>query len=262
MVSIKDRSRIKVSISAVLISLSVVSFLIGVPGMMEDLGQWKTWVLQAQQAIPWQLAVTVGIVCLMAAGVPWIPGLRRHWKGGQTKGDDAHPAATADGPARQENPRGRQDLRAKVEEWWVVCGDPAFIAASRMYSKATYLIGKTSPSELALRRVIKRHFHNQAAEAQRAMRDYVHHSRRSELPIEELERWAFYYREKVELVVLLQTPVEKLEEEGLLSTWEEAQERLRSKTVEYFASRGFGEARRTLAKASKIQTDYVRDGLA
>ena len=70
---LQTRNKVKLSVSAALLFSAVISALIGIPGMMDDLAKWQEWIAEAHEVIPWEWAILAATGSLMGAIVPWIP---------------------------------------------------------------------------------------------------------------------------------------------------------------------------------------------
>ena len=71
-----NRTKAKISFSSVLSFVAVLSGLVGIPRMMDDLAVWQGWIAGAREVIPWQLAMLVAGGTFVGAILPWLPWKR------------------------------------------------------------------------------------------------------------------------------------------------------------------------------------------
>ena len=70
---VDTKTKAQLSLTAVPVFVAVVSGLVGIPGMIDDLGMWQEWIVTAREVIPWQLAMTLSAGSLVVAILPWVP---------------------------------------------------------------------------------------------------------------------------------------------------------------------------------------------
>lgn len=70
---VQTSRKFKYSATAGFSFLGIMSALIGIPGMVDDLAGWQEWIAKAREVIPWGWAMLAAIGSLSGAVVPWIP---------------------------------------------------------------------------------------------------------------------------------------------------------------------------------------------
>ena len=71
-----NRTKAKIGFSNVLCFLAGISGLVGIPGMMADVGVWQQWITKASGVVPWQVAMVVTAGALLLSIAPWLPWKR------------------------------------------------------------------------------------------------------------------------------------------------------------------------------------------
>ena len=95
---LQPTTKVKISASAILLFFWVVFGLVGIPGMMDGLGEWQEWITTARQVIPWEMAILLSVGSFVAGIAPWLPW-KRAWNVPRTavrKADKAFESAVHD----------------------------------------------------------------------------------------------------------------------------------------------------------------------
>lgn len=145
----------------------------------------------------------------------------------------------------------QEDLRLRVKEWWIACGEDAHFAAMKLYGLARSGIPQNPAVFEGLGYVLDTHVHEPTARAYKRLRDYTQSSTRALEP-DLIEDWAFYYAEMIQVVMRVGRHTEGVDfnTENRLDAWRAAHAKLKEKTKDLFGSDAMDPARRALARVA------------
>lgn len=118
--------KIKSGYSSVCVLLWVVLFVVGAPGMMDDLSAWWGWIEAVRAIMPWQVAMSLSAASLVAAVVPWVPWKRilHNWTGVYELRRAHRQLRSSMGDAERRHEEMRQEDEARLDDMMRRMSDP------------------------------------------------------------------------------------------------------------------------------------------